>query len=154
MVHWGLPWLLFSPSDKRTELHGWGFLWIRWNQSRRICSQKQLFTGTFSWILQRRSFCISWGHGISIDTDNDFMKNKKGFEKISGGRMFTAYMSLRGHYASEETWLTSSFVIIMNINLVFLKLLCMVSACRSLLMKPGKERLFSHAASIIMGFTI
>ena len=29
------------------------------------------------------------------------MKNKKGFEKISGGRMFTAYMSLRGHYASE-----------------------------------------------------
>ena len=29
------------------------------------------------------------------------MKDKKGFEKISGGRMFTAYMSLRGHYASE-----------------------------------------------------
>lgn len=44
---------------------------------------------------------FSWGHGISIDTDNDFMKDKKGFEKISGGRMFTAYLCLGGHYASE-----------------------------------------------------
>ena len=29
------------------------------------------------------------------------MKDKKGFEKISRGRMFTAYLCLGGHYASE-----------------------------------------------------
>ena len=44
---------------------------------------------------------FSWGHVISVDTDNDFMKDKKGFEKISGGRMFTAYLCLGDHYASE-----------------------------------------------------
>lgn len=44
---------------------------------------------------------FSWGHGISVDTDNDFMKDKKGFEKISGGRIFTVYLCLGGHYASE-----------------------------------------------------
>ncbi len=44
---------------------------------------------------------FSWGQGITVDSDNDFMKDKKGFERISGGRMFTAYMSLGGHYASQ-----------------------------------------------------
>ena len=44
---------------------------------------------------------FSWGQGISVDSDNDFMKDKKGFEKISGGRMFTVYMGLGGHYASQ-----------------------------------------------------
>ncbi len=44
---------------------------------------------------------FSWGQGITVDSDNDLMQDKKGFEKVSGGRMFTAYMSLAGHYASQ-----------------------------------------------------
>ena len=44
---------------------------------------------------------FSWGQGITVDSNNDFMKDKKGFEKVCGGRMFTAYMSLDGHYASH-----------------------------------------------------
>lgn len=44
---------------------------------------------------------FSWGQGITVDSENDFMNGKKGFEKVSGGRMFTAYMSLGGRYASH-----------------------------------------------------
>ena len=44
---------------------------------------------------------FSWGQGITIDSEDDFMKDKKGFEKISGGRMFTAYMGLSDRYASH-----------------------------------------------------
>lgn len=44
---------------------------------------------------------FSWGQGITVSPENDFMEGKQGFEKIKSGRMFTAYMSLSGNYASQ-----------------------------------------------------
>lgn len=44
---------------------------------------------------------FSWGQGITVSPENDFMEGRQGFEKIKSGRMFTAYMSLSGNYASQ-----------------------------------------------------
>lgn len=44
---------------------------------------------------------FSWGHGIFVERDNDWLKDREGFEKISGGRMFAVYMKLGGPYASQ-----------------------------------------------------
>ncbi len=52
---------------------------------------------------------FSWGHGILQDKSTDWLQGKKGFQKIDGGRMFTAYMCLGGKYASEGT-LVSEFL--------------------------------------------
>lgn len=46
---------------------------------------------------------FSWGHGIRDGENTRFLQGKKGFRKVEAGRMFTAYMSIGGNYASEGT---------------------------------------------------
>ena len=46
---------------------------------------------------------FSWGHGIFVEPGKDWIAGKEGFEKISGGRMFTVYLQIGGPYASQGT---------------------------------------------------
>ena len=50
---------------------------------------------------------FSWGHGIPVDEEKDWMQGKKGFRKIEGGRMFTVYLGLEGKYASRGSLIRS-----------------------------------------------
>lgn len=54
--------------------------------------------------------------------------------------MFTAYLCLGGHYASEGDLINEFLRYYNEYKSGIPKLLCMVSACGSLLMKPGKEK--------------
>ena len=46
---------------------------------------------------------FSWGHGIFVESGNDWIAGREGFEKISGGRVFTVYLQIGGPYASQGT---------------------------------------------------